>query len=67
MVAEIIEGAVARLGAAGMERELAVEALVRLLVLADVELEIGRETSLGLGDLVGDELRDAHLGLDLRG
>lgn len=39
MVAEIIEGAVGRLGAAGMERELAVEALVRLLVLADVELD----------------------------
>lgn len=38
MVAEIIEGAVERLGAAGMERELAVEALVRLLVLAEVDL-----------------------------
>lgn len=38
MVAEIIAGAVNRLDAAGMERELAVEALVRLLVLAEVDL-----------------------------
>ena len=38
MVAEIIKKTVERLGAAGMERELAVEALVRLLVLAEVDL-----------------------------
>ena len=38
MVEEIITGAVDRLDAAGMERELAVEALVRLLVLAEVDL-----------------------------
>ncbi len=39
MVAEIMGEAVARLGTAGMETDHAVEALVRLLVLADVELD----------------------------
>ena len=39
MVGEILKEAVARLGTAGMETDHAVEALVRLLVLADVELD----------------------------
>lgn len=63
MVAEIIEGAVERLGAAGMERELAVEALVRLLVLAEVDLA-GLDTwlrapllALAVGRRVRDEPR----------
>ncbi len=38
MVAEILSGAVERMGAAGVQADVAVEALVRLLVLADVDL-----------------------------
>ena len=38
MVAEILSGAVERMGAAGVQADVAVEALVRLLVLAEVGL-----------------------------
>ena len=38
MVAEILSGAVERMGAAGVQADVAVEALVRLLVLAEVDL-----------------------------
>ncbi len=38
MVAEILSGAVERMGAAGMQADMAVEALVRLLLLAEVDL-----------------------------
>ena len=35
--------------------------------LADVEFEIGRKATFGLGDLVDNELGNAHLGLDAVG
>jgi hypothetical protein len=38
MVAEILSGAVERMGAAGMQTDMAVEAFTRLLVLAEVGL-----------------------------
>lgn len=38
MVAEIFSGAVERMGAAGVQADVAVEALVRLLVMAEVDL-----------------------------
>ena len=38
MVAEILSGAVERMGAAGVQADVAVEALVRLLVMAEVDL-----------------------------
>jgi hypothetical protein len=38
MVAEILSGAVEHMGAAGVQADVAVEALVRLLVMAEVDL-----------------------------
>jgi len=38
MVAEILSGAVERMGAAGVRADVAVEALVRLLVMAEVDI-----------------------------
>ena len=63
MVAEILSGAMERMGAAGVQADVAVEALVRLLVLADVDLaELDawlRESLLALaaGRRVRDEPR----------
>lgn len=63
MVAEILSGAVERMGAAGVQADVAVEALVRLLVLAEVDLaELDawlRESlwALAAGQRVRDEPR----------